>query len=163
MLKDLGNELDEEKLQEALNDLDINKDGVVDFDEFKGWWFSGMKSFSSRRRTLLKVSGGMQKFSAELKGAAADIASNPKTNSHKIEFAFNKPPADCPTKISAKFHVVGTQHDPMMAKANAFRAEKGESGDGNFCFYAQASFNVSDDTWNELKPLYETVAAHPAL
>ena len=82
MLKDLGNELDEEKLQEALNDLDINKDGVVDLDEFKGWWFSGMKSFSTRRRTLLKVSGGVSKFSAELKGAAADIASNPKTKSH---------------------------------------------------------------------------------
>ena len=41
LCKDLGVPLDEEQLKAALEDLDINKDGVVDLNEFCDWWFSG--------------------------------------------------------------------------------------------------------------------------
>lgn len=41
LCKELGKPLDDKQLEEALNDLDINKDGVIDEDEFCKWWFSG--------------------------------------------------------------------------------------------------------------------------
>ena len=59
MSAELGNPLDDEQLETALKDLDLNGDGVVDIDEFKRWFFSGMKSYSSTKRTMLKYTGGM--------------------------------------------------------------------------------------------------------
>jgi calmodulin len=52
---ELGRPLTIDELGEALLDLDLNKDGVIDFNEFKRWWFSGFKSYSGTRRTLLKL------------------------------------------------------------------------------------------------------------
>jgi Ca2+-binding EF-hand superfamily protein len=38
---ELGHPLDDKQIEEALKDLDVNKDGVIDLDEFCTWWFSG--------------------------------------------------------------------------------------------------------------------------
>ena len=57
LMKKLGNPLTENQLAEALKDLDLNKDGVVDLDEFKRWYFTGMKPYNGTRRTLLKAGG----------------------------------------------------------------------------------------------------------
>ena len=43
--KILGHELTEEQLDTALKDLDLNEDGVIDFDEFARWYFTGMKCY----------------------------------------------------------------------------------------------------------------------
>jgi hypothetical protein len=51
--KELGTELTEDQLTEALRDLDLNNDGVVDIDEFCRWYFTGMKPYNGGRRTLL--------------------------------------------------------------------------------------------------------------
>ena len=53
--KKLGNELTEKDLDEALKTLDLNGDGVIDIHEFARWYFSGMKSFGSFKRSLFKV------------------------------------------------------------------------------------------------------------
>jgi hypothetical protein len=53
--KELGRPLTSEELDEALKDLDLNKDGVVDFNEFKRWWFSGFKSYSGTKRSMIKM------------------------------------------------------------------------------------------------------------
>ena len=43
---ELGQPLSEEQLANALKDLDLNGDGVVDLKEFKRWYYSGMKSYT---------------------------------------------------------------------------------------------------------------------
>lgn len=53
--KSLGYELNEEQVDTALKDLDLNEDGVVDFDEFARWYFTGMKCYNNNRRTMLKL------------------------------------------------------------------------------------------------------------
>lgn len=55
LCKELGCELDEDQLEEALIDLDLNKDGVIDFDEFSRWYFTGMKPYNGTRRSMLKI------------------------------------------------------------------------------------------------------------
>ena len=51
--KELGSELTEEQLKNALKDLDLNGDGVIDIDEFARWYFSGMRPYSGLKRSLL--------------------------------------------------------------------------------------------------------------
>ena len=41
LCKDLGVPLDDAQLDAAIEDLDVNKDGVIDLNEFSKWWFSG--------------------------------------------------------------------------------------------------------------------------
>ena len=53
LCKDLGQELSDEQYTEALKDLDVNGDGVIDLGEFKRWWFSGLKSYSGQKRSML--------------------------------------------------------------------------------------------------------------
>lgn len=42
----LGAPLTPKQLETALADLDLNKDGVIDFDEFCRWYFTGMKPYN---------------------------------------------------------------------------------------------------------------------
>ena len=62
LTKKLGNELNDGDLETALKDLDINGDGVIDIDEFARWYFSGMKSYGSNKRTMLKFHGHATKM-----------------------------------------------------------------------------------------------------
>ena len=40
-----------------MKDLDLNGDGVIDLEEFSAWYFTGMKSYSKGKRTMLKLGG----------------------------------------------------------------------------------------------------------
>ena len=60
--KKLGNELSDGDLETALKDLDLNGDGVIDMDEFARWYFSGMKSYGSNKRSMLKFHGHATKI-----------------------------------------------------------------------------------------------------
>ena len=46
LIKELGNELTDDELTNALKSLDVNKDGVIDLEEFAWWYFSGMKDLT---------------------------------------------------------------------------------------------------------------------
>jgi Ca2+-binding EF-hand superfamily protein len=52
---DLGTPISDEKVDEALKDLDMNGDGVIDYKEFRRWYFSGMKPYRPGRKGLLKA------------------------------------------------------------------------------------------------------------
>lgn len=54
----LGHQLDEDQLQGALEDLDLNKDGTIDFEEFCRWYFTGLKPYNGTKRSIL--SAGMK-------------------------------------------------------------------------------------------------------
>jgi len=55
LCSDLGRKLTSEELEAALKDLDLNGDGNIDFSEFKRWWFSGFKSYSGMKRSMIKA------------------------------------------------------------------------------------------------------------
>jgi len=91
--KDLGHELTEDQLNVALKDLDLNNDGVVDLDEFKRWYFTGMKPYNGTRRTLLKFGGKATKLLDVLAGEtrAALVGQELKTKSSSLSVSFNAP------------------------------------------------------------------------
>lgn len=71
-MSDLGQVLNDEQIDIALKDLDLNKDGVIDMLEFKRWYFSGMKSYDGTKRNILKIGAKTR----AIKDALADEAKN---------------------------------------------------------------------------------------
>jgi hypothetical protein len=51
----MGTVLDDEQVDAALLDLDLNGDGVIDYDEMKRWYMSGMQPYSERTRGLRQM------------------------------------------------------------------------------------------------------------
>jgi len=82
--------LTDEQVDNALKDLDLNNDGVIDLDEFSRWYFTGMKPYNDTTRTMLKV----RNHSASLFNTMADkvkqaYAGDLKTKSHKLSLCLN--------------------------------------------------------------------------
>lgn len=80
-----------EELEEALKDLDLNKDGVVDFSEFQRWWFSGFKSYSGTRRSMIKMQKqAVNAAEALMKGNLdSPLSGDLKLKKHQVEVSFN--------------------------------------------------------------------------
>ena len=51
----LGHQLNEDELTAALDDLDLNHDGTIDFEEFCRWYFTGLKPYNGAKRSMLQV------------------------------------------------------------------------------------------------------------
>ena len=121
MCRELGMELDEQQLEEALKDLDLNKDGVVDLDEFKRWYFTGMKPYNGTRRAMLKIGGKvaglMDVLGEETKNAL--MAEDLKTMSSSMTLGFN-PPKNPKTTINAHIDFGGQK---TVHKINQMRAK----------------------------------------
>jgi hypothetical protein len=92
-MKQLGQELNDEQTDAALKDLDMNKDGVIDLDEFKRWYFAGMKPYNGARRTFLKVSGKSRKLVDAVKEEARNalLCDDLKTKHNKLSIGLNAP------------------------------------------------------------------------
>ena len=93
MMKELGHELNEQQLDEALKDLDINKDGVIDMEEFSRWYFTGMKPYNGSTRTILKIGGKAMQL-LDIMGAearAAIMGSELKLKESSMSIGFNAP------------------------------------------------------------------------
>ena len=105
-----------------MKDLDINKDGVVDMDEFARWYFTGMKPYNGSTRTMLKVG----KHSASIFNALAEkakqaFAGQLKTKTHKLTVGFNAPSAEnSGTRIEAKFHLLGPVYTKVKTALNQY-------------------------------------------
>jgi len=91
--KDLGFELTEEQASEALRDLDLNNDGVVDLHEFKRWYFTGMKPYNGTRRTMLKAGHKAKALMDVLSDETKNVLMSQelKTKTSKISVGFNVP------------------------------------------------------------------------
>lgn len=105
---DLGHELEEDQLDAALKDLDLNGDGVIDYDEFKRWYFSGMKAYSGKKRSMLKFRNGFGSLSQALADPelVALINANQNTVKQSVNLAFNKPENPA-TTIKARVNLLG--------------------------------------------------------
>jgi len=80
---ELGHPLDDDQLEKALVDLDLNKDGVIDLPEFCRWYFTGMKSYNDSTRNLMVVSkAGLSLAKAIASNEVFAIVSKDKTVNH---------------------------------------------------------------------------------
>jgi len=77
----------------ALKSLDVNKDGVIDLQEFSWWYFTGMKSLTGTQKTLLRL-GGHSKNLLDLIGEKAKLAlmsDKLVTKNHSMSIGFDAP------------------------------------------------------------------------
>ena len=51
----LGQPLQQDQLEAAMKDLDLNRNGVLDAQEFSRWYFSGMRSYRKKTRRILRM------------------------------------------------------------------------------------------------------------
>ena len=91
--EELGRPLTDDELVAALKDLDLNKDGVVDFSEFKRWWFSGFKSYSGAKRSMIKMKKHAKNALESIIQGEIDnpLSSDLKLKKHSVEVSFNAP------------------------------------------------------------------------
>lgn len=152
--------LEEDELEEAFKDLDTNKDGVIDMNEFRNWYFSGMKSYSAKKRTLLKFKNGAAGLSAALndKDMAQFVKNNSETVDQSVSFSFNKP-QDPGTSFQAKFNVLGQEYETWVKKAQNFLKEKGHKQvhDDELLFFAKCEIETTQEAWDEFKPILEVL------
>jgi len=116
-MKKLGQEVNDEQVTVALKDLDMNKDGVIDLDEFKRWYFTGMKPYNGARRTLLRVGAKSQKLVDTVREEARNalLCEELKTKSNKISLGFNPP--DAPkTVIKANVNMGGHESQKLATR-----------------------------------------------
>jgi len=119
--KDLGAELNADQLTDALKDLDLNGDGVIDVKEFSRWYFTGMKPYNGTRRSLLKASAATKKIFDAVAEQAKNtlIGKELKMKKHSLTVGFNKP--DAPgTHIEANVWFGGKSH---VAQRNSLHAK----------------------------------------
>jgi hypothetical protein len=111
----LGTPLSEDQLTAALRDLDLNGDGVVDLDEFKRWYFTGMKPYNGARRTMLKVGGKARALLATVheETKALLMSQELKYKHSSISVGFNAPKN--PQTVIATRLDFGGQHGVKMA------------------------------------------------
>ena len=124
--KDLGYELNEEELNNALRDLDLNKDGVIDLYEFSRWYFTGMKPFNGSRRTMLRLGGGAKKLLETVadKARKAIIGQEMKVKNHSLTVGFNAP-ENPKTKVQINIFPGSKQHVKTLAYLkNTYEADK---------------------------------------
>ena len=88
----LGFTLSEKEAKEAMEELDLNGDGTLDLDEFKRWYFSGMKPYTGAKRTMLKIGKTTMSLFDAIKGDAKEsLKTDLKVRKHSLSFGFNTP------------------------------------------------------------------------
>lgn len=145
MSAELGNPLDDEQLETALKDLDLNGDGVIDIDEFKRWYFSGMKSYSSTKRSMLKFAGGMKELATSFRDPElmAAIEAKPGSVKQKVKVAFNDA-GDAPSTVEGSFSLLGEGYTELLAQANDFSQGSGlkKDSDDDKTLFAELRVNL---------------------
>lgn len=92
LCEELGDKLNEKQLEAAMDDLDMNEDGVIDMSEFSRWYFTGMKSFNDNKKRLLKLGKHSRSiFNKLAEKSKADLGKEITTKSNKMLLGFNRP------------------------------------------------------------------------
>jgi hypothetical protein len=154
--KDLGHPLTKRQLEQAFKDLDLNHDGVVDFEEFARWYFTGMKPYNGTTRSMLQVAHKTASIFEALK--KEDIANilhkDQRLTKHNVLLSLNDPPDG--QRVQVKVHVLGPetarlQKDCLDFKqqfAHKFKVDKrGKYLD----FYVQCKVKIKKTGTRKLK------------
>mmetsp|Transcript_16084 Transcript_16084/g.27159 ORF Transcript_16084/g.27159 Transcript_16084/m.27159 type:complete len:281 (+) Transcript_16084:220-1062(+) len=112
--KELGHELTAEELETAMKDLDMNGNGVIDFSEFKRWYFSGMKAYDGKTKTMLKIGRTTYSVLDVLKKHGMK-SGNVSIKNHKFQVSFNNP-ANPGLSLSLEAFPVGPDYSAMLAE-----------------------------------------------
>jgi len=111
----------DDKLDEAMKDLDMNNDGVIDLHEFSRWYYTGMKSYSDAERTFLKTSSiAASTFDSMSDDLFDALQQDLRTKKHSINVSFNDPGANSGTEISIEAHLVGSHYNAFKARMNKY-------------------------------------------
>jgi len=152
----LGFPLTDEQTDVALKDLDLNKDGVIDFNEFQRWYFTGMKSYNGKKRNMLKLGNKSKSILAMLKGQEIYdmIHENKKLSKHRVHVSFNSPEEVHYTEF--KLSLFGENTANIAKEGQAFRDSLGAEyapTDEADCEYADvfAELNISMKSGNKEK------------
>ena len=105
----------------------MNGDGTIDFDEFKRWYFSGMKSYTGSKRTMLKLGKTtVNLYDAIKDDAISSLKTDLKVRKHKFGVGFNTPENPGFT-LDLGLYPVGPRHNKVFAElkgkyADTFKA-----------------------------------------
>lgn len=90
-----------------MKELDLNGDGVIDIKEFSRWYFSGMKSYSSNKKSMIIMKNRATDIMQILakKNIQKLIEKDKSMTRHKVQIKFNEPPEQ--NYVHAKFHLFG--------------------------------------------------------
>ena len=99
----LGFPLTDEQTEIALIDLDLDKSGDIDFDEFKRWYFTGMKSYNGTTRKMLSIGNKSKAILEKIKfnEIFEMIHGDRKVSKHKVSVNFNAPADDHYIEVKA--------------------------------------------------------------
>jgi hypothetical protein len=88
----------------------MDKNGVISYDEFARWFFTGMRAYNSQNRVIkVAYKRGTSLLEMLKKGSADAIASGSKIVKHRFSLSFNKP-EQSGLKISAEVFPYGPTH-----------------------------------------------------
>lgn len=121
----LGFPLTDEQTTAALIDLDLNKDGVIDFSEFSRWYFTGMKSYNGKTRNMLRIGKKSKEILDKIKGQEIYdmIHQDKKVSTHRMSVSFNAP-ADV-HYTETKVNLFGQDTANLVKDGQAFRDSLG--------------------------------------
>lgn len=122
---ELGQPLNEEQLEVAMKDLDLNGDGVIDEYEFARWYFTGMKSYSGTTRSLLAMRNQTSTiFDVLAKEDILKILQENKTmTKHSVKVQFNEPQEAYFAEMI--YHCLGPYTSKVSAEADQYVSELG--------------------------------------
>lgn len=127
MMEKLGTVMDDEMVEAALLDLDLNGDGVIDFGEMKRWYMSGMQPYSERTRGLRQMRaqvGAMTTGMADPELIELVKANQDKYITQKVCVAFNQPKdEDCGLDTKIRVNLFGQEYEKYAAACQAFTAD----------------------------------------
>lgn len=76
--------MDQAELEECMQDLDMNKDNKITYDEFKKWWLSGRQGLSPWMRRLLAFKLKTLKFLDSISGPLKEIVGDASADTIEI-------------------------------------------------------------------------------
>ena len=152
MMEKLGTNLDDEQVENALKDLDLNGDGVIDFDEMKRWYFSGMQGYSEASRSLRQMRSQIGSMTSGLADPAiVELvkANNDKMVKQRLYVGFNNPAEETAgTDLSVRFNLFGKEYEKYSAACDAFANDQFA---GKRRAYFSFEMNGSQETLDALK------------
>jgi hypothetical protein len=112
MMKQMGQELNQTQIDEAMKDLDLNGDGEIDLSEFNRWYFSGMQTYSGVRRNFKSVKSKGKKLLDCVGDEAKNILMKEelKYKHNKVSVTFNSPKKP-QTELKVKINLGGSDNE----------------------------------------------------
>lgn len=107
-------------------EIDKNGDGIIDMKEFSLWYFTGMKAYDGKSKSMLQMKNQIGTiFDLLAKEGIEEIIKEDKTlNTHKIKIQINEPSPDHYLEVIT--HLLGPHTEKMVAISDEYIKELGD-------------------------------------